>query len=188
MTRRQRKLLSVVLLVLVVPWVVWLLLYAAGAVPAPGQQQAPFKMSDMLASLEIIETEGGPVVKTKAAEVLSAEEFLETVDSLKRDRGWFFKLLNITSWTGVFWVGFGLLAQVIFTGRMLIQWLASEKAKRSVVPVAFWWMSLAGASMLIVYFVWRKDIVGILGQSTGWFIYVRNLWFIYARPRGEEED
>jgi len=47
--------------------------------------------------------------------------------------------------------------------------------------VAFWWMSLIGASMLIVYFTWRIDVVGVLGQSTGWVIYVRNLWMIY-RP------
>ena len=62
---------------------------------------------------------------------------------------------------------------------MLIQWLASERERRSVVPVVFWWMSLGGATMLMVYFVWRKDIVGILGQSLGWFIYARNLSFIY---------
>jgi lipid-A-disaccharide synthase-like uncharacterized protein len=67
-------------------------------------------------------------------------------------------------------VGLGLLGQVLFTGRMLVQWLASEKQKRSVVPVAFWWMSLIGATMLLVYFTWRRDIVGVLGQATGWFI------------------
>jgi lipid-A-disaccharide synthase-like uncharacterized protein len=45
--------------------------------------------------------------------------------------------------------------------------------------VAFWWMSLVGASMLLVYFIWRRDIVGILGQATGWFIYIRNLVLIH---------
>ncbi|MEM9479261.1 MAG: lipid-A-disaccharide synthase N-terminal domain-containing protein [Verrucomicrobiota bacterium] len=180
MTQPQRKLLLVVFLVLAVPWVVWMILYYAGAVSAPGEHETTFKRSDPLASLEIVETDDGPGVKLKSGEVLSSEEFLETLDQLNSDRGWFFKLLNITSWTGVFWVGFGLLAQVVFTGRMIVQWWASEKEKRSVVPVAFWWMSLAGASMLIVYFIWRKDIVGVLGQSTGWFIYVRNLWFIHS--------
>ncbi|HAI14296.1 MAG TPA: hypothetical protein DCM28_21505, partial [Phycisphaerales bacterium] len=72
------------------------------------------------------------------------------------------------------WVAVGLLGQVLFTGRMIVQWIASEKSKRSVVPTAFWWMSLIGASMLITYFIWRKDVVGVLGQATGWFIYVRN--------------
>ncbi|MEM6911223.1 MAG: lipid-A-disaccharide synthase N-terminal domain-containing protein [Verrucomicrobiota bacterium] len=84
--------------------------------------------------------------------------------------------------TGLFWVGLGLLGQFLFTGRMIVQWLASEKQKRSVVPTAFWWMSLGGSSLLIIYFTWRVDIVGILGQSTGWFIYLRNLWFIYKKP------
>ena len=73
-----------------------------------------------------------------------------------------------------------MLGQVLFTGRMVVQWIASEKAQRSVIPTAFWWMSLGGATMLIIYFIWRVDIVGIVGQATGWFIYVRNLWFIYG--------
>ena len=66
---------------------------------------------------------------------------------------------------------------------MLVQWLASERNRRSVVPVGFWWMSLGGATLLLVYFVWRKDVVGVLGQATGWLIYVRNLSLIYRSPR-----
>ncbi len=91
---------------------------------------------------------------------------------------WWKRVLNISNPIGVAWVAVGLLGQLLFTGRMLVQWLVSEKEKRSVVPPVFWWMSLIGASMLLVYFGWRKDIVGILGQATGWFIYVRNLYFI----------
>ncbi|MEM0897401.1 MAG: lipid-A-disaccharide synthase N-terminal domain-containing protein, partial [Verrucomicrobiota bacterium] len=173
MTHPQRKLLLVVFLVLVVPWVAWMILYSVGAVPPPGEQEALFKRSDPLASVVIVETDEGLGVEVKSGEILSADEFLQTLNALNTDRGWLFKLLNITSWTGIFWVGFGLMAQVVFTGRMIVQWWVSEKEKRSVVPNAFWWMSLAGASMLIVYFIWRKDIVGVLGQSTGWFIYVR---------------
>ena len=75
----------------------------------------------------------------------------------------------------------GLLGQALFTGRMLVQWMVSERKGRSTVPVAFWWLSLMGASMLLAYFIWRKDIVGILGQSLGWFIYLRNLSLIYGR-------
>ena len=96
-------------------------------------------------------------------------------------RPWLFLLFNISSWGGVAWVILGLAGQVLFSGRMIVQWIVSERHKRSVVPVAFWWMSLAGATMLLVYFVWRRDIVGVLGQSTGWLIYVRNLWLIYRR-------
>ncbi|MDX1683127.1 MAG: lipid-A-disaccharide synthase N-terminal domain-containing protein [Phycisphaeraceae bacterium] len=95
------------------------------------------------------------------------------------------KILNVTSPLGILWIVTGLLGQVLFTGRMLVQWLMSEKHGRSVVPPIFWWMSLAGASMLMIYFIWRQDIVGIIGQATGWGIYVRNLWLIYL-PRNPD--
>lgn len=112
-------------------------------------------------------------------ERLDSEGFAERLSKVQSGKPWFFRLLNISSPIGIAWVLFGLLGQILFTGRMLIQWLVSEKAKRSVVPVAFWWMSLAGASMLLSYFLWRRDIVGVIGQSAGWLIYVRNLWLIY---------
>jgi lipid-A-disaccharide synthase-like uncharacterized protein len=80
-------------------------------------------------------------------------------------------------------VALGLGGQLLFTGRMLVQWFASEKSKRSVIPVAFWWMSLIGSTMLLIYFIWRRDIVGIIGQATGWVIYIRNLVLI-RRSRG----
>lgn len=88
------------------------------------------------------------------------------------------RLLNISSPLGFAWVALGFLGQLCFTGRMLVQWLASEKQRRSVVPPAFWWMSLVGATMLLAYFAWRRDLVGVIGQSTGWFIYARNLVLI----------
>jgi lipid-A-disaccharide synthase-like uncharacterized protein len=116
-------------------------------------------------------------------QTLSPDAFAETMMAVDTRRPWWQKLLNISSSTGVAWVGLGLLGQLLFTGRMLIQWLASEQEQRSVVPVAFWWMSLSGASMLMIYFIWRKDVVGILGQSAGWFIYARNLSFIYRGGR-----
>ena len=116
-------------------------------------------------------------------ERLRPDEFIARIDHETRNRRFFYRLLNITGPVGVAWVLFGLLGQVIFAGRMILQWLVSEKQQRSVVPVAFWWMSLGGASMMLVYFVWRRDIVGVLGQSTGWVIYGRNLWFIYREGR-----
>lgn len=111
-------------------------------------------------------------------ELLTPEAFAERVYGEQASRGLWLRLMNITSPWGLAWVGLGLLGQVLFAGRMIAQWLASEKRKRSVVPESFWWMSLAGSSMLIVYFAWRKDLVGILGQATGWLIYLRNLWLI----------
>jgi len=117
---------------------------------------------------------------------VSEQQFFELLHQRSeqlRAAGWVFLLLNITSPIGFAWVTVGLLGQILFTGRMVIQWIASEREKRSVIPNAFWWMSLLGASMLIVYFLWRKDIVGVLGQSTGWVIYARNLWLIHLHPK-----
>jgi lipid-A-disaccharide synthase-like uncharacterized protein len=76
------------------------------------------------------------------------------------------------------WVTFGLLGQLMFTGRFLVQWIASERARRSVVPVAFWWFSIVGGLMLLAYAIYRHDPVFILGQALGVFIYSRNLWLI----------
>ena len=88
----------------------------------------------------------------------------------------------------VLWVGFGLLAQMLFFLRFLVQWIASEKAQKSVIPVVFWWFSLGGGLMLLTYSIYRMDPVFIFGQSTGVFIYIRNLWFIYARPNRAQES
>jgi lipid-A-disaccharide synthase-like uncharacterized protein len=118
---------------------------------------------------------------------LSPDAFAEHILSEHRQRAWWHAMLNISSPIGVAWVGLGLLGQVLFTGRMVVQWLVSEKHRRSVVPVSFWWMSLGGATMLLTYFIWRQDIVGVLGQATGWFIYVRNLYFIYRRGQARSE-
>lgn len=115
--------------------------------------------------------------------LLTPDEFAEVVYRSKTSGGWLETLFNITSPIGILWVSIGLLGQLIFTGRMIVQWVASEKSRRSVVPVAFWWMSLGGAVMLVTYFIWRRDIVGILGQATGLFIYARNLILI-RRSRG----
>ena len=94
-------------------------------------------------------------------------------------------ILNISEPLGIAWVALGFLGQALFTGRMVVQWLVSEKSRRSVIPVAFWWMSLGGGVMLLTYFIWRKDIVGVMGQSVGVFIYTRNLILI-ARHGGAE--
>ncbi len=138
-------------------------------------------------SLELVRTADGAYryrVERRDGRIqfLTPDELAELIDRSYQGRPWVFSLLNISTWANVIWVAIGLLGQVLFSGRMIVQWLVSEKKRRSVVPVSFWWMSLVGATMLLVYFGWRRDIVGVLGQSTGWLIYVRNLWLIYRRP------
>ena len=73
----------------------------------------------------------------------------------------------------------GLLGQVLFFSRFLVQWLASEKNRKSVVPVSFWYLSIGGGGLLLFYAIWRKDPVIILGQLVGLFVYIRNLMLIY---------
>lgn len=93
---------------------------------------------------------------------------------------------NITSWKNFAWVAVGLLGQGAFFGRMFIQWIVSEKSRRSEVPEMFWWLSFAGGVCLFTYFVWRVDVVGVLGQSSGVVIYARNIRLIYKQRRREQ--
>jgi len=116
-------------------------------------------------------------------EPLTPEEFAERLYQQQKSRRLWEVIFNISSPMGFIWVSVGLLGQALFTGRMIVQWLVSEKSKQSVVPAVFWWMSLSGALMLLAYFLWRRDVVGILGQSVGLGIYVRNLHLIYIAKR-----
>ncbi len=96
---------------------------------------------------------------------------------------------TLASWLGaetraeLVWILVGLGGQVLFMMRFLVQWIVSEKAGRSTIPVAFWWLSIGGAAILLAYAIWRADPVFILGQSMGFFIYARNLWLIHAERR-----
>ena len=81
------------------------------------------------------------------------------------------------------WLGIGFLGQALFSARFLVQWIASEKRKESVVPVYFWYFSVGGGLTLLLYAVYRHDPVFILGQGAGLFVYVRNLYFIHRKPR-----
>ena len=83
------------------------------------------------------------------------------------------------------WLGIGVLGQLLFTSRFLVQWIASERARRSVVPLAFWWFSLAGGVTLLAYALWRRDPVFALGQGAGLIVYIRNLALI---GRGKKES
>ena len=83
------------------------------------------------------------------------------------------------------WIGIGFLGQFFFFSRFLVQWLASEKQKKSVVPVSFWYFSILGGTVLLFYAVHRRDPVFIAGQALGLFIYARNLWLIHGRGGAE---
>ena len=76
------------------------------------------------------------------------------------------------------WLVVGFLGQTLFTGRFLIQWLASERKGASVVPTAFWWLSIVGGALLLVYAIHRGDPVFIVGQLAGLGVYARNLTLI----------
>jgi len=77
------------------------------------------------------------------------------------------------------WLTLGFGGQILFFLRFFVQWIATERKKESVVPISFWYFSIGGAVLLLVYAIHRKDPVFILGQSMGIFIYGRNLYFIY---------
>lgn len=77
----------------------------------------------------------------------------------------------------VFWYVLGFFGQAFFLSRFLVQWLVSERAGRSVIPMSFWYLSLGGGTTLFVYAIHVGDPVFIVGQSTGAIIYLRNLWF-----------
>ena len=84
------------------------------------------------------------------------------------------------------WLTLGFVGQLLFTMRFVVQWIKSERLKRSVVPLAFWYFSLAGGATLFAYALHRGDPVFIVGQGMGIFIYLRNLWLIYRERRGAE--
>ena len=72
----------------------------------------------------------------------------------------------------------GFAGQGLFAMRFIIQWLSSEKQAKSVIPIAFWYFSIGGGSVLFLYAIWRQDLVFMSGQGLGLFIYLRNLYFV----------
>lgn len=81
--------------------------------------------------------------------------------------------------TETMWIIVGFIGQAFFFGRFFVQWLASEKAHKSILPNAFWYFSIGGGLILFAYALYRQDLVFILGQGAGILIYARNLYFIH---------
>ncbi len=82
------------------------------------------------------------------------------------------------------WLGLGLLGQALFSARFLVQWIATERRRQSVVPREFWYLSVGGGLMLLLYAIHRLDPVFIVGQAAGLLVYSRNLYFLH-RGGGE---
>jgi lipid-A-disaccharide synthase-like uncharacterized protein len=76
------------------------------------------------------------------------------------------------------WLGVGFLGQLLFTARFVVQWITSERRGKSVIPLSFWWLSIAGGATLFIYALWRQDPVFIFGQGMGFVVYLRNLILI----------
>jgi lipid-A-disaccharide synthase-like uncharacterized protein len=102
---------------------------------------------------------------------------------LSQAAGGYLHHVFVASWDG--WVILGFFGQAFFTARFLVQWMASERAGRSVIPLSFWLFSIGGGSVLLIYALYRGDPVFILGQGLGLFIYIRNLMLI-RRDKGRQ--
>ena len=104
--------------------------------------------------------------------------FLNVVTDFFRDLAFRYPRFELN-----FWLIFGFIGQLMFTLRFIVQWIASEKKKESVIPVAFWYLSLAGGLIVLLYAIYRMDPVFILAYVPGNFVYLRNLYFIYKKKK-----
>ncbi|CFX59824.1 conserved membrane protein of unknown function [Candidatus Filomicrobium marinum] len=104
-------------------------------------------------------------------------EFLATA-AIKLADWW-----SATPTAEIIWLVIGFSAQLMFSMRFIVQWIASERARRSIVPETFWYFSFVGGAMLFAYAIYRVDPVFILGQGTGLLIYARNIYFISAHKK-----
>ncbi|GLS21484.1 membrane protein [Labrys miyagiensis] len=85
-----------------------------------------------------------------------------------------------------FWLWLGLFAQTLFTARFVVQWWASERAGKSVIPFSFWVLSIGGGALLFLYALIRADLVYIIGQGSGLLIYLRNVSFVLKERAAEK--
>lgn len=88
----------------------------------------------------------------------------------------------------VFWLAVGFTGQAMFSMRFLVQWLSTEKQRKSVIPIAFWYFSILGGATLLAYALHRADPVFIVGQGAGLLIYSRNLYFVLKERKSSRES
>lgn len=86
------------------------------------------------------------------------------------------------------WLAFGIVAQILFAMRFIVQWIASEKAGKSVMPIAFWFFSMAGGTLTLIYGLVKREPVIIMGQALSIFIYIRNLQLIIKDSRRRKAE
>ena len=86
------------------------------------------------------------------------------------------------------WVLFGFFGQFVFAMRFIIQWIVSEKKKESIVPLSFWYLSICGGVILLIYAIYKKDPVFMLGQATGLIVYARNLILITNKKKNLNQE
>jgi lipid-A-disaccharide synthase-like uncharacterized protein len=150
----------------------------------------PQGASDYSFRLWMVRGPANPTVMSRTeAENLWGKDNLDELVSAQHN--WLFRtfsFLKITSLVSLVWVGIGFLGQLAFSGRMVLQWLASERHRRSVITESFWWFSLFGGVTLFSYFVWRQDPIGILGQASGIVIYARNIRLLRKHARRAARD
>lgn len=161
----------------------------------PGSHTLQFRMGTHRGTLEVFRDAGGTRFRVhdrfQHTSAWMDEQQFEAMfgpaayQSVTVGDNFLFQLFNITNWGSMIWIAIGLGGQVVFSCRFIVQWIVSERRRESVIPDVFWWISLLGAVCLFAYFVWRKDIVGVLGQSTGVVIYARNLRLIHKKRRRE---
>lgn len=164
----------------------------------PGGVTTPYRIGGAKGDLEMVTSATGertfrllPAIGQASSEYSESEMRGSPIgpildDALRTLGNPVFRALNITSYTSLVWVSIGFIGQLLFFGRMFIQWLVSEKKKEVSIPESFWWFSLFGGILLFTYFAWRQDPVGVLGQTSGVVIYARNLRLIHKRKRREQ--
>jgi len=138
----------------------------------PGERTFRFLPRDGLPS---------PIIGERELRAVVGDSVLDQAIDASGNR--LFRVLNITGWWSFAWLTIGFVGQMLFFGRMLVQWLVSERMKRSHIPESFWWFSFFGGVLLFTYFAWRQDPVGVLGQTSGVVIYARNIRLIRKQQR-----